>query len=168
MIMARFDKTIKTSAAIPRRKSSLGRREKSNSSIHETILLHPTRHLIVTTTKGVFTWGNHGVKEIFTSGSGGIVAARRVRNGSSLLAVADSQVVILHDTRKGMQKSYKLRGSDVSQRSIGTEIILLINSGPGSSTSICWGFQKPFLHHHSSERCANLLAEGIKTSRSFL
>lgn len=114
--MARFDKTIKPSAAIPRRKSSLGRREKSNSSIHETILLHPTRHLIVTTTKGVFTWGNQGVKEIFTSGSGGIVAARRVKNGSSLLAVADSQVVILHDTRKGMQKSYKLRGSDVSQQ----------------------------------------------------
>lgn len=112
MIMARFDKTVKPSAAIPRRKSSLGRRENSNSSIHET---NPTRHLIVTTTKGVFTWGNQGVKKIFASGSGGIVAARRVKNGGSLLAVADSQVVILHDTRKGMQKSYKLRGSDVSQ-----------------------------------------------------
>lgn len=116
MIMARFGKTVKPSAAIPRRKSSLGRREKSNSSMNETILLHPTRHLIVTTTKGVFTWGNQGVKEIFTSGSGGIAAARRVKNGGSLLAVADSQVVILHDTRKGMQKSYKLRGSDVSQQ----------------------------------------------------
>lgn len=166
--MARFDKTIKPSAAVPRRKSSLGRRDKSNSSIHETIRLHPTRHLIVTTTKGVFTWGNQGVQEIFTSGSGGIVAARRVKNGSSLLAVADSQVVVLHDTRKGMQKSYKLRGSDVGQFSIRTEKILLINSGPSSPSSLCWGFQKTFLHHHSSERCANLLFEGIKTSRSFL
>lgn len=113
MIMVRLDKKVRPSAAIPRRKSSLSRREKSNSSIHET---DPTRHLIVTTTKGVFTWGNQGVKEIFKSGSGGIVAARRVKNGGSLLAVADSQVVILHDTRKGMQKSYKLRGSDVSQQ----------------------------------------------------
>lgn len=140
MIMARFDKTIKPSAAVPRRKSSLGRRDKSNSSIHETIRLHPTRHLIVTTTKGVFTWGNQGVQEIFTSGSGGIVAARRVKNGSSLLAVADSQVVVLHDTRKGMQKSYKLRGSDVGQFSIRTKNILLINLGPSSPSPLCWGF----------------------------
>lgn len=106
---------VKASKAIPivppRRKSSLFMREKSN---HDMLDLPACRHLIVTTTRGVFTWGSHGVKEIFHSGSGGIVAARKARNGSSLLAVADSQVVILHDTRKGMQKSYKLRASDVS------------------------------------------------------
>ncbi|MCJ1463723.1 hypothetical protein MMC07_002332 [Pseudocyphellaria aurata] len=84
-------------------------RERSD---YDRLDLPPCRHLIVTTTKGVFTWGSHGIKEVFHSGSGGIVAARKARNGSSLLAVADSQVVVLHDTRKGMQKSYKLRGSD--------------------------------------------------------
>ena len=51
--------------------------------------------------------------EIFRSGSEGIVAAKKAHNGSSLLAVADSQVVVLHDIEKGMQKSYKLKGSDV-------------------------------------------------------
>lgn len=103
----------------PRRKSSLFMREKSNHDRHD---LPPCRHLIVTTTRGVFTWGSHGINEIFHSGSGGIVAARKARNGSSLLAVADSQVVILHDTRKGMQKSYKLRGSDVRLQLCGNSI----------------------------------------------
>ena len=106
----------------PRRKSLLFTREKSN---HDLPVVPTFRHLIVTTTKGVFTWGSHGVVEIFHSGSGGIIAARKARNGSSLLAVADSQVVVLHDTRKGMQKSYKLRGTDVG--------------------SICFNFQDSFL-----------------------
>ena len=70
-------------------------------------------HLIVTTAKGVFTWGSHGVKEIFRSGSEGIVAAKKASNISGLLAVADSQVVVLHDVNKGMQRSYRLKGSDV-------------------------------------------------------
>ncbi|KAI4124971.1 MAG: hypothetical protein LQ347_005529, partial [Umbilicaria vellea] len=69
-------------------------------------------YLVVTTTRGVYTWDRNGVTEIFRSGSGGIVAAKKAHNGSSLLAVADSQVVVLHDTEKGMQKSYKLKGSD--------------------------------------------------------
>ncbi len=72
-----------------------------------------SHHLIVTTAKGVFAWDNHGVKEIFRSGSEGIVAAKKANNGSGLLAVADSQVVVLHDINKGMQRSYRLRGSDV-------------------------------------------------------
>lgn len=77
-------------------------------------LLFPrSHHLVITTTRGVYTWGRNGVNEIFRSGSGGIVAAKKAQNGSSLLAVADSQVVVLHDTKKGMQKSYKLKGSDV-------------------------------------------------------
>ena len=72
-----------------------------------------SHHLIVTTAKGVFTWSSHGVKEIFRSGSEGIVAAKKASNGSGLLAVADSQVVVLHDVNKGMQRSYRLKGSDV-------------------------------------------------------
>lgn len=77
-----------------------------------------SHHLVITTTRGVYTWGRNGVTEIFRSGSGGIVAAKKAQNGSSLLAVADSQVVVLHDTEKGMQKSYKLKGSDVCTRAL--------------------------------------------------
>lgn len=109
----------------PRRKSLLFTKENSN---HDKLAVQTCRHLIVTTTKGVFTWGSHGIAEIFHSGSGGIVAARRARNGSSLLAVADSQVVVLHDTRKGMQKSYKLRGSDVGPHMLNIQNSSLMTS----------------------------------------
>lgn len=83
----------------------------------ETPTIEPSfpssHHLVITTTKGVYTWSRNGVTEIFRSSSGGIVAAKKAHNGSSWLAVADSQVVVLHDTEKGMQRSYKLKGSDV-------------------------------------------------------
>ena len=67
----------------------------------------------MTTKKGVFSWSNRGVKQIFRSRSRGIVAARKVPNKSDLLAVADSHVVILHDVSQGMRRSYRLKGSDV-------------------------------------------------------
>lgn len=159
-------KTPKSAAIVPpRRKSSLFKREKST---HNLLNLPACRHLIVTTRRGVFTWGNHGVKEIFHSGSGGIVAARKAKNGSSLLAVADSQVVILHDTRKGMQKSYRLRASDV--RLLLREVFskILIKPGATSVASICGGFKKPLLHHYPPKRGANILFARFKTSGSLL
>lgn len=95
--------------SIPPRRKSLSWDGSSQSSF----TFPGSYHLIVTTAKGVFVWGSHGVKEIFRSGSEGIVAAKKASNGSGLLAVADSQVVVLHDINKGMQRSYRLRGSDV-------------------------------------------------------
>ena len=68
-------------------------------------------YLLVTTSVGVYSWGFDGVTLLFRSSSGGIVAARKASN---MLAIADGQVVILHDLDKGLQKrSYKLKGSDV-------------------------------------------------------
>ena len=75
-----------------------------------------SHHLVITTVKGVYTWSSRGITEIFRSGSAGIVAARKATNGSGLLAVADSQIVLLHDINKGMQRSYRLKGSDVSTK----------------------------------------------------
>ncbi|KAL8792273.1 MAG: hypothetical protein Q9195_005152 [Heterodermia aff. obscurata] len=67
-------------------------------------------HLLVTTSVGVYSWDSDGVTRLFRSGSGAIVAARKARN---VLAIADGQVVILHDIDKGLQKrSYRLKGSD--------------------------------------------------------
>ena len=88
-----------------------------NDDHSQDSFIFPESHqLIITTAKGVYTWSSHGITEIFRSGSAGIVAARKVTNGSGLLAVADSQVVLLHDINKGMQRSYRLKGSDVSTR----------------------------------------------------
>ena len=68
-------------------------------------------YLLVTTSAGVYSWRSDGVTLVFRSDSGGIVAARKASN---MLAIADGQVVILHDINKGLQKrSYRLKGSDV-------------------------------------------------------
>ncbi|KAL8998233.1 MAG: hypothetical protein Q9169_002637 [Polycauliona sp. 2 TL-2023] len=71
-----------------------------------------THHLVITTAQGVYTCGSHGITEIFRSGSKGIVAAKRASTGSGILAVADDHLVVLHDVRKGMQSSYRLRSAD--------------------------------------------------------
>ena len=42
------------------------------------------------------------------------MAAKRVASGGEMLAVADSEVVILHEFNGGLQKSYRLKGSEVS------------------------------------------------------
>ena len=73
-----------------------------------------SNRLMITTKKGVYIWDVHGITEIFRSGSEGIVAAKKIAIGSEMLAVADSQVVVLHDISGGMQRSYRLKGSDVS------------------------------------------------------
>lgn len=79
----------------------------------EVVVAFPPKHrLIVTTTKGVYTWDTQGITQIFHSRSEGIVAAKRVASGSEMLAVADSQVVVLHEINGG-KKSYRLKGSEV-------------------------------------------------------
>ena len=74
----------------------------------------PTHHqLIVTTKRTVSLWQGPKAIELFHSGSGGIVAAKRLEEDSNMIAVADSQVVVLHDVRRKKQKSYRLKGSEV-------------------------------------------------------
>ena len=97
--------------AVPPRRKSLS----WDGSSQASSTFPRSHHLIITTAKGVFAWGSHGVKEIFRSGSEGIVAAKKAIDGSGLLAIADSQVVVLHDVNKGMQRSYRLKGSDVCE-----------------------------------------------------
>ena len=74
----------------------------------------PRSHeLIITTTDRVYSWTRNCVTDIFSSGSGGIVAAKKTRNGRELLAVADSQILVLHDIKQGMKQSYRLKGTEV-------------------------------------------------------
>lgn len=71
-----------------------------------------SHHLVVTTSKGVYSWNREGIVEVFSSRSEGIVAARKVQTTKDLLAVADSQLVILHDYNRDMQQTYQLRRED--------------------------------------------------------
>ncbi|KAK8238254.1 quinon protein alcohol dehydrogenase-like superfamily [Phyllosticta capitalensis] len=69
-------------------------------------------HLIVTTERYVWSWDARGLTNAFRSGSGGILAAKEAKDGSGLLAVADDQVVVLHDPNRGMKRSYRLKGTE--------------------------------------------------------
>jgi len=78
-----------------------------------TFVFPPDQHLVIATEKRVLSWSGDGTATIFTSGSSGILAAKEATDGSSTLAVADSQVVVLHDLDRGMDRSYRLKGTDV-------------------------------------------------------
>lgn len=70
-----------------------------------------SHHLVVTTEKRVLCLDKDGLSNVFTSSSSGILAAKEAKDGRGALAIADSQVVVLHNLEKG-DKSYRLKGTD--------------------------------------------------------
>ncbi|KAI4742690.1 WD40 repeat-like protein [Aureobasidium sp. EXF-12298] len=70
-------------------------------------------HLIITTSGGIFSWDQNGVKKLFSSSKKGILAAREAKDGSQVLAVADEHVVVLHDCKRGREESWGLSGNEV-------------------------------------------------------
>ena len=114
MIMARPGRAAEHNPAIPPRRRSLIFTQKHSES---AAFNFPGSHqLIITTPKSIFIWSRNGILPVFQSGTGGIVAARKAGKHRELLAVADSQVVLLHDMKRGSKRSYKLKGSDVRAR----------------------------------------------------
>ena len=86
---------------------------RTNSEYNVAAPIPTTNQVIVTSTRGVYSWTNTGTSELFRSGSDGIVAATKASDDKDLIAVADRQVVILHNVKKGMHQSYRLKGADV-------------------------------------------------------
>jgi hypothetical protein len=83
------------------------------STIHDQFTFPSDHHLVITTEQHVLSYDRNGLNQIFKSGSGGILAAKETRDGSGTLAIADSQVVVLHQVERGMERSYHLKGIDV-------------------------------------------------------
>ena len=71
-------------------------------------------HVTVTTSEHVHALGKAETRTIFKSNSRGIVAAAESPDGAGTLAILDSQNVILHQIEHGLDRSYRLRGSEVS------------------------------------------------------
>ena len=69
-------------------------------------------HLLVTTASHIYSWDVAGVHTIFKSSKNSIVAAREAKDGSGVLAVADKHVVVLHDTKRGQERSWGLEADD--------------------------------------------------------
>ena len=67
--------------------------------------LPPNNHLIITTSGGIFSWDQDGVKKLFSSSKKSILAAKEAKDGSQVLAVADEHVVVLHDCKRGREES---------------------------------------------------------------
>ena len=113
--MVRMSNLLSEAKPLPDIASIEGSQRSTNGykDAQKTTFFPPLYRLIVTTTRGVYAWDMDGVIELFRSGSEGIVAAKKLSGHGEMLAVADSQVVILHDINKGMQRSYRLKGSEV-------------------------------------------------------
>ena len=79
----------------------------------EDIPFPPQQRLIITTAKSIYAWDTHGMTEMFHSRTEGIVAAKTLGSDKDTLAVADSQVVVLHELKGTRQRSYRLKGSEV-------------------------------------------------------
>jgi hypothetical protein len=72
-----------------------------------------THHLNVVTKKNVLALDRNGLRKIYTSSSGGIIAAKESPDGTGALAVADSFIVLLHRIEKGLDASHKLKSTQV-------------------------------------------------------
>lgn len=70
--------------------------------------------LFIATSNAVYLRSPLANKKLFECESAnGIVSARASHSNSSPFAVADGQIVILHDATLGADKKYKLRNNDV-------------------------------------------------------
>ena len=70
------------------------------------------KHLLVATPSHIYAWDSTGVHIVFASSKSGIVAAREAKDGSGVLAVADKHTVVLHDTKRGQERSWGLNADD--------------------------------------------------------
>lgn len=74
------------------------------------------RSLFIATPNAIHWLSQTGGKLLFECESAdGVVSTRASADDSGVLAVADSQVVILHDITREREKKHKLKGGDVSE-----------------------------------------------------
>jgi hypothetical protein len=72
-----------------------------------------THHLNIVSRKNVLALDRNGLRTVYTSVSGGIMAAKESVDGSGTLAIADSFIVLLHHVEKGLDASHKLKSTQV-------------------------------------------------------
>lgn len=98
----------------------------------------------------------------------GVVNAKASRDNSSLIAIADSQVVILHDTKRGSDREYKLQKSDVSRaRVLPHNLLAEDNPGRTTAATVLTRFAYPLLHDYPEHVCSSLLYSYSRTPPIF-
>ncbi|TGZ83383.1 WD40 repeat-like protein [Ascodesmis nigricans] len=74
-----------------------------------------TWKLFITTHSQIKAWDQSSCDTVFSSSSRGIVAAKRARDGSAV-AIADAQVVMLHNYKETQDKTYRLKATQRCRR----------------------------------------------------
>ena len=78
----------------------------------------PHCHILISTPGEILAWDLYGVKTLFSSSKGGIVAAVRLASSPDTLAVADRHVVVLHDTSRAQERSWGLSAHEDDTRQL--------------------------------------------------
>jgi len=71
-------------------------------------------NLFIATPRAIHVYTQLAQKPLFECATDGIVNARAATDNSSLLAVADSHLVILHDAARGTDREYRLKSQEVN------------------------------------------------------
>lgn len=79
--------------------------------------LPPGLNLFIATAASIRAYGRSTSRTLFECVTDGIVNARAARDNSSLIAVADNHVVLLHDAARGTDRNYWLKNGEVSPNS---------------------------------------------------
>lgn len=109
------------------------------------------RNLLITTSNSIHLQTPTGDKTIFECASaGGIVNACAAPDNSSLLAIADSHGVLVHDTAQPRDEKHKLKDSSVSNKDPSMhEDEADMDTGYTSLTLLLTRLTHPFLQHHA-------------------
>ena len=144
--------------------ASGGQPTSATSSSRDLVLkplpVDPQHHLVVTTARGVYDWNCRGTVELFSSSSRGIVTARKMQTDKDLLAVADSQVVVVHDVERGMQRTYRLKSEEqvcIRIHRYESPLTHSLSTGSSSATILSSGKAKTVLHHYLAKCSTDIL-----------
>ena len=163
--MPKSARAAKLPPIVPSRQGSSGATEESGSRGKSVLSFPLANRLIITTKKGVYIWDAYGITEVFRSGSEGIVAAKKIVIGNDMLAVADSQVVVLHDIGGGLQRSYRLKGSDVGSSDKSVLQSSTDNTpGPSQAVEVCQRVEESLLHNYATEFRPVVLLKTLQTT----
>jgi len=111
----------------------------------------PHRHgLFIATPTAIHLRSRISEKVLFECETpGGIACARPSKDNSSLIAVADSHVVVLYDGLRGRKKRYRLSRADVSVAWRLTDLQVDNNLGRAASSSLLARFTYTLLHNNT-------------------
>ncbi|GAM89368.1 hypothetical protein ANO11243_074050 [Dothideomycetidae sp. 11243] len=88
----------------------------AESQLPHSLSIPRNHYLLITTSGAIYAWDGNKMHKIFRSSRRGIVVAKASKDGTNLLAIADSQVVVLHDCKRRREDSWSLGNPDGHSR----------------------------------------------------